>query len=260
MLVELVGCSGAGKSSVARRAVEIAVASGLPPESVALVPDSMLVRAHLGRVSNAQLVNVIEDIAGLPHLVRSWPDCGPFVRHSWARIRTQESSIGRRVLDMRSALRRVGMFERARRIEPDRVVLFDEGPVQSAHVFAYGARSCTAEDLDGFVRMVPLPDVIVHVTAPVEDLVARASLRPDVRRQLRGKDPEELRRLLSDAGQLFEALLSSLAVRTRVLTVDNVGTDGAPDVAAAWLAERMVEWSTRSTGRMADVSAEGGHL
>jgi thymidylate kinase len=258
MLVELVGCSGAGKSTVAHRAVEIATASGVAPESVALMPDAMLARAHLGRVTNAQLVNVVQDIAGLPHLMRSWPAIGPFVRDSCAHIRTQESSIGRRILDMRSVARRVGMFERARRTAHERVVLFDEGPVQSAHTLAYNEQSSTAQDLEQFLRRVPLPDVIVHVTAPIEDLVARARSRPDVRRQLHDKDAVDVERVLSNAAQLFDALMSSPAIRTRVLKVDNAGADGCADVAATWLAQRIVEWTTdRSGAAMADVAAEG---
>jgi hypothetical protein len=43
---------------------------------------------------------------------------------------------------------------------------------------------------------VPLPDRIVYVRAPIDLLVDRAMTRPDQRRELAGRSPDELRRSL----------------------------------------------------------------
>jgi hypothetical protein len=78
----------------------------------------------------------------------------------------------------------------------------------------------------GSLGSVPLPDRIVYVRAPIDLLVDRAMTRPDQRRELAGRSPDELRRSLERAIELFDGLAMTEPIRDRLLTVD-IGDDSA---------------------------------
>ena len=66
-----------------------------------------------------------------------------------------------------------------------------------------------------------MPDVLIHVRAPLSVLVERAVARPDGRRELTGADAAQVRQLLARADDVFTALAATPALRDRVLVVDN---------------------------------------
>ena len=134
MIVELIGCTGAGKTSIARRLVALSQPAG----DIALMPDLLLQAAHLGRVRNAQVVNVVQDVAGLPFLVSSWSDHRALIRLSWRLLHQHGGSAIGQALDLRSVLRRTGMYAMAHRRQWAPIVLFDEGPLLVAyHIYGY---------------------------------------------------------------------------------------------------------------------------
>jgi hypothetical protein len=81
----------------------------------------------------------------------------------------------------------------------------------------------------------------VHVKAPTDLLLHRASTRPDRRRELARKDVREVERRIARAVELFEALAEIAPIRDRLLTVEIADDsperlDAAVRDVAGWLA------------------------
>ena len=128
---------------------------------------------------------------------------------------------------MLNVVRKVGVHQMARRAASRATVLIDEGAVLSAYqLFVYSDAPFDAVDLERFARLVPLPDHVVYVRAPLDLLVDRAMSRPDPRRELAGRSPSDLRRSLARATELFDGLARTEPIRDRLVTVD-VGDDAA---------------------------------
>jgi len=123
-------------------------------------------------------------------------------------------------------MRRMGMFELARHRARGRTVLIDEGPVLIAyHLFVYSTAAATGLELEQFAALVPLPDRIVYVKAPVQALVARAQARPDPRRQLAGLPRASVASWIERAADVFDRVTAAPRLRDRVLVVDNSSPD-----------------------------------
>jgi hypothetical protein len=121
------------------------------------------------------------------------------------------------------------------------IVLSDEGTILSAYNLLVGGHPRAGEtELADFARLVPLPDVVVHVRAPVETLVERATSRPDPRRQHVGKDAAAVEADVRCTVELFDALVTMPRLRGRVTTIEssNLDQDGRSQLADE-LAERL---------------------
>jgi hypothetical protein len=229
MMVEFVGSTGAGKTTVAA-AVERRLA-GL--ETVAAAPDLLASLVGLPPSSRPLQRNLVCDLVGLPYVLGSLHRHGAFLRFCLATLARQRLSL-QAANRVRSTLRKVGVYEIVRRHGNGRIVLVDEGTVLHAHnLFIFESHELKPAELERFASVVPLPDLIVHVKAPLALSVRRCLERPDPPRELRARDPAAAERYLGRAAALFEALVELPRIRGRVVAVDNPGgRSGAepPDV------------------------------
>lgn len=223
MIVEFIGSSGAGKTTLAgllRRH-----ASTADP----LVSATDLVMDRPGRrwIKNPRAMNLVADVTVLPSFLRGPDRDRDFVRFAFDRLKRHAPSRLARYNYMREVVRNVGKHELARRAGAEATILVDEGAVLTAyHLYVYNDGPCGRADLDRFARLVPLPDRIVYVTAPLDVLVDRAMLRPDRRRELATADRAEIERWTARAVEVFDGLVASPEIRDRTLVVDN--RDGSP--------------------------------
>lgn len=231
MIVELIGASGAGKTTLAGL-----VASGSRSEggSPRLVRDLIVDRPGRRWVRDPRVVNLLADITCLPHVVRRWDRDRDFIRYAAHRLRGNQPSRLVRYNYLREIVRDIGKHELARRSADDgATVLVDEGALLTAyHLLVYGTGSFGPAEVERFLGLAPLPDRVVYVTAPLEVLVDRSRRRTDRRRELASPDRDEIEGLLRRAVEMFDLMVAAPAIRDRVLVVDN-GADAPSGSRAA---------------------------
>ena len=246
MIVEFIGCSGAGKTTLMRQVQRHAAAAPMVPTAWDLVLD----RPGRRRVTNPTAVNLVADATALGPFLAGLRRNDAFVRFALRRLRGQAPTTVAGLNYARNVVRRVGMHELARR-QQGRTVLVDEGTVLIAYqLFVYSRVPPTEEEIERFASLVPAPDRLVHVRAPTSVLVERAVSRPDRRRELRRADAIRLHHLIERADTVFTAVASAPTLRERVLEVDN------PDSSAQRqhvVAQRIAAWLAST-----DLGSDGG--
>jgi hypothetical protein len=222
VIVEFVGCTGAGKTTLAREVCAQAPFPDPPVIGSGIVLDRPLFR----NVTNPTAANLIQDVAGLPYFLRAARRDRTFLKLSRHLLREHAPSTFDKLMNTRSVMRRIGMFELARQRAQGRTVLIDEGTVLIAyHLFVYSTAETSGPQLDRFAALVPLPDRIVYVKAEVPALVERARARPDPRRQLAGLPAASVAAWIERAAKVFDRVTADPRVRDRVFVVDNTPSD-----------------------------------
>jgi thymidylate kinase len=124
--------------------------------------------------------------------------------------------------NLRSLERKLGVFEIVKRNNGDRIILVDEGTVLSAHhVFVFTDASYTPDEISQFASLIPLPDVIVYIRAPLECLIERSLHRTDPPRIMRSKNRAQNEVYIRRAVKMFEQLVKTEQIQKRVLVIEN---------------------------------------
>jgi hypothetical protein len=197
------------------------------------------------RIRNATAANLAQDVAGLPFLARALSENSAVLRLSAEMLAKHAPSRFDLVMNARSVLRRIGMYDLSRSRAAGRVVLLDEGPVLIAyHLFVYSSADLDTAPLEQFAASVPLPDRVIYVRSPLPVLAARALSRPDRRRQLAGLTAADAEQPLLRAQQVFDRLVSTPYLRDRTLVVENASQDPRElDELAAQVASTVRSWT-----------------
>lgn len=222
MIVEFIGSTGSGKTRL------IAAVHGLLEESEDVVRSSQLMLGGVGlsRVEHATVRNIVEDLNGLAEFPRLESGERAFLTYAAKRLAARRPLTLQTMNYLRSAIRVVGVLSIASRRGGKRIVLVDEGTVLSAYgLLVYGSSSPSANELARFADIVPLPDLIIYVRAPLDDLLRRTAARPDRPRELRGGDPSLVSSRLERAITVFDQLVSLGPIRDRVVEVENAGNE-----------------------------------
>jgi thymidylate kinase len=191
-------------------------------------------------------------VSALPWFIRAFDRDRDFVRFAFDRLRHHAPSTFAKVNYLRNVVRKLGIHEMARKADPRTTFLVDEGTILIAYqLFVYSDAPFSEADLERFVRLVPLPDLVVHVKAPIDVLQERALTRPDRRRELARKSGDEVQRRIAQAVELFDALAEIEPIRDRLLTVEiaddsPAGLDAAVRKIAGSLAGTDAGWLPRS--------------
>jgi thymidylate kinase len=219
VIVELIGCDGAGKTTLGRMLAESEV---LGAQAV-LMADLVLDRPGLRRIAHPTARNVAQEIGGLPFLLRALGRQRAYLSFARCMLARYAPTAFHRLNGMRGIARRVGMYELARSRARDRIVLSDEGTVLSAYLFALTDAELDRSHVARFAELVPAPDTLVYVKAPIDTLVERALARPDRRPQHAGKPPADVERTIGRTVEVFDLVAGSSPLRDRVVVVENDG-------------------------------------
>jgi thymidylate kinase len=218
MIIEFIGSTGAGKTTLFSE-----VQRSLS-RTIDVTTSFDLVAAPLGLqgVTHPSVRNLIQELAGLPFFMRSLPKHKAFVVFTLRMLARQASFTLFTINNLRSLVRKIGVYEVIRQHSHKRTILVDEGTVLTAHnVFVYTSASYTSEEIARFTTLLPLPDIIVYVRAPVHSLVNRALRRTDPPREIRAKNRAQIETYIHRAVAMFEQLVQTEEIRSRVLIVEN---------------------------------------
>ena len=236
MIVELIGCAGAGKTTLRRTLCD----RGIDGSRVVAMPDLLLDRALLRRIKHPTGLNVVQEIGGIPFFLGALRRDRDFI----ALVRRMVFRDGVTTYDKLNTLRgigrKLGMYHLATNRAPDTIVLSDEGTLLSAYnLFVLTDVVFGRAEIETFARLVPLPHRVVYVRVPIATLLERAATRPDVRRQHRGKDVPDVERDIRRTVELFELIVATPALDGRVITVEN---DNGDEAATRKVAEKVARW------------------
>lgn len=222
MLVEFIGSTGAGKTTVMRGVQRLLSRSVNTITSEALATGLV----GLSHVRQPTIRNLIQEAVAIPFFLSSLPRHRAFLACTLRLLSRDLRPLARTLSELRSLERKLGLHTLARASNADRIVLVDEGPLMTAHMFVGGRRRVTPGEIREFVDTVPLPDVIVYVRAPVETAIARARRRPDPPRDVRLRlGLPELSQYAAGAATLFEELVAALTGMAPILVADNPDDD-----------------------------------
>lgn len=221
MIVEFVGSTGAGKSTLIR-----AVRQRLQETAVVTTPYELLASPiGLSHVQHTTARNLIQEILGLPFFLAGTIRHYAFVAVALRLLARQASFSVYSLNNLRSLVRKVSAHDLAHRQNPNRVILVDEGTILFAHnVFVYSDTSYQHRDIEALARWLPLPNLVIHVRAPIDSLIARSVQRLDPPREMRGKNTVQIEQYVASAAALFDKLTALPRLRDRVLRVDNLDT------------------------------------
>ena len=217
MIVEFIGSTGAGKTSLISK-----IHHKLAQTKVVTTPfDLIAAPLGLSSVSHPTAQNLIQELVGFPFFIGSLNRHGKFLVNTIETFSQNSNFSIHRINNLRSLERKIGMYEITQRYDKDQIILVDEGPMLAAHMFVFTGSLVTSSEIAAFADLVPLPDLIVYIKAPVDVLVRRALQRPDPPREMEKKDPVMTEKYVKDATTIFDQLMQSERIRTRLLVVDN---------------------------------------
>ncbi len=218
MQVELVGCTGAGKSSLLNRILHLHAGS---PSAVSGSNEFMLRRTRLDWLTGSARLMAV-NIISLGMCALAWRKRRPFLRYVISCIGQlrQHVSFSQRMRILRITLRNVGLYEFVERYASDEEVVFtDEGMLQIAHyLFVHTAFEPRLDQVETFARLAPMPAAVLYLRQPEALLIERTLQRGHKR-----IPPDSIAlttRFVSRAARTFEWLIQQPAVRTRLLVVD----------------------------------------
>ena len=217
MIVEFIGSTGAGKTSLISK-----IHHKLDQTTVVTTPFD-LVAAPLGlsRVTHPTVQNLIQEIIAFPFFIGSLKRYRKFLAHTIGTFSQNVKFSIHTINNLRSLERKIGLYEITQRYTRNRIILVDEGPILAAHMFVFAGSAVTSSDLATFAALLPLPDLIVYIKAPVDVLVRRALNRPDPPREMGSRDSVMTEKYVRSATAVFDQLMEAERIRSRLLIVNN---------------------------------------
>jgi len=216
MIVEFAGCSGVGKSTLLEELLRDCQERGLPvwtaPQALlGWIPDVVL--------DQPTLQNLMLDVAGVCRRVVDRRPYGAFLEFARSVIRRDTDRRWRGLNAYRAVLRALGVHAALSSEEQkQKIVLVDEGTVNLVHaILAHVKEPPRAEDIDTFCELVPIPDLVIHVTAPLKAVLARTSVRRVP--PLPNRSPQDRERFIRHAYTAFERVMSHEAFSQNTLRI-----------------------------------------
>lgn len=236
MIVELIGCAGAGKTTLRKSLC----ACGITGAPVVAMPDLVLDKPLLSRIAHPTAMNVVQEIASFPFFLAAWRRERDFIAFARRMFSHPGVTTYDKLNGLRGIVRKLGMYHLAAARAPRAIVLSEEGTLLSAYnLFVSTGDELSPHEIETFARLVAMPDRVVYVKAPVRTLVERALTRPDTRRQHRGKHVVDIERDIQRTVELFDLIAATASVRDRITVVDNSDADEA---GKQIIAEDIARW------------------
>ncbi len=218
MQVELIGCTGAGKSTFAEHFIEECAAKQI--NAVTSV-DYLLGKVGLNWVSSRIARALLIDVVCLPGCIGALlKDPAPLI-FGIKSVFSLKGQVGvfNRINLLRNVVKKFGVYHLiGSASRDDLVIVVDEGTLHAAHnLFVHVDAPPDIAELDRFAELVPLPNLAVRVMQEKETLVERTLARGHSR--VRDPSSATVGRFITHAEQVFDHLVDALQRGDRLVGV-----------------------------------------
>jgi thymidylate kinase len=215
--IELIGCTSAGKSTLARSILHACRQQGI---DILLADDFVLQQVRLNWIKSHPLRKFLLNLAALFACLLTWRNHFEFYRFAAQLLFRLPVPRLVKLYSLRNVLKRIGIYEiiRFRSAKPQ-IILVDEGALQTAHnLFVHDSVQVKVEHLATFIRLILLPDVIVYLRQPESVLIDRIMQRGHKR--LTDRSPSNVVRFIEQAVATFDTLVENPSVANKLLVVN----------------------------------------
>lgn len=222
MIIEFIGCTGVGKTTLISE-VQNRLAKTTP-----VTTSFELIATPLGlnHVSSRMFRNFIQEIVVLPIFIRRLRRNKSIIAYAVRMLRRHADLSIFTINNLRGIERKIGVYEKISAYKDNQIILVDEGTVHLAHkIFVFNNAGYTCDEIAGFARLIPVPDLIVYVRAPVENLIQRTLNRSDPPREIR-KNQHLTEEYIYRAVAMFEQIILTENIKSRLLVVENPNGNG----------------------------------
>lgn len=217
MIVEFIGTTGSGKTTLIEH-----VRNNLK-SSRKVTTSSDLVTGLVGiqGIRNTTARNLLQETISFPYFLSTYPNYSEFISHTIKLFSRNSSFSVMTINNLRSIERKIGGFEIARRQDPNKIILVDEGPFLTAHMFAFNDTPISQKEIEQYISLLPLPDLIIYIKASMDVLVERSLSRSRPPREMYSRNRSENEEYIKRAVSLFDQMVASNELQPRMLIVDN---------------------------------------
>jgi thymidylate kinase len=219
MIVEFIGSTGAGKTTLISGVHHRLAKTGRVTTSIDLVTGVL----GLQGMTNPTLQNLVQESVSLPFFICTLYKHYAFIRHT-IRLFWRSSGFSIQTIhNMRSLERKIGTYEITKYLSKDRIILVDEGPILAAHMFVTtGDAAYTAQEIAIFTDLLPLPDLVIYIRAPLDTLIERTVRRADPPRAIDVKNLALMKQYIQRTVAMFDQVSQAENIRCRLLVVDSL--------------------------------------
>jgi thymidylate kinase len=218
MIIEFIGSTGAGKTTL------ISEVQRRLAQTIEVATSFDVVASPLGlrRITHLTVRNLIQELVGFPFFIGSLYRHKALIVFILRMLARQASFSFFTINNLRSLERKIGVYEIIKRRQHDEIILVDEGLLLLAHnVFVYSSAYYSYEEIATFASLVPLPDIIIYIKAPIDILIQRSLLRTDPPREMKSRNRELIEKHINRAIEMFDQLIAADNIQCRLLIVEN---------------------------------------
>ena len=214
-VIELIGCTGAGKSTLANQILRVCVEQGI---DACTGYDLVLRRLRLDGVESRFIRGLVVNLLALGVCLVGWRDYAAVLRFVLRRIAQLPLAWSEKLYVGRDICKNLGIYQLARRAADRQIVVLDEGTLHIAHyLFVHLAAEPNMDEVAVFSALAPLPDLAVYVSQLEPVLVARTLERGHKR--IHDHSRAGVERFIRRAVATFEQLTAQPSLQDRLLIV-----------------------------------------
>ena len=228
MLIEIIGCTSAGKSTQARSIYQACRGQGI---DIFLGDDFVLRQIRLQWIKINLLRKLLVNLFALFVSLLTWRNNLEFYAFATQFVFQLPIAWLEKLGLLRNVLKKIGIYEIIRlRSTDQQIILEDEGVLHAAHhLFVHCSIQVKAEHLATFIKLIPLPDVIVYLRQPESLLIDRTMKRGHKRIPVGSYS--DVARFIKNAVATFDKLAQYPAVESKLLLVNVNGGQNVDIVA-----------------------------
>lgn len=219
MQIELIGCTGTGKSTLANRILQACQEQNL---NVVDGDDFVLQLARIGWIQSYYVRTLFVDLFTLFACLFTWRKNRTIYLLTLKIVFRLPSSFSmfKKLNMIRNTLKKIGVHEIVANYASDQqVVLLDEGTLQIAHyLFVHISGGPKQADFETFIREIPRPDVIIYLMQDEATLVERTLIKGHKRIPTGSR--MHTKRFIKSTVATFDKLVCDQALMKRLIKVD----------------------------------------